>query len=299
MNTGAPPSSATGLTCRRWSRSQMSQESIWRAMRLRMRTVNRPSQPLRRLANSGQASGLACAPRATSRHPDSVRRSGAAGTSWCSRWSASPQEFPPAQGRPVRAGRTDPAVRGRGLIVHLPHRRPDGLIRSARQAFPCLLGERPCQAIHQRPPRGSGAEDGASHDGGRSSTAMGGVFRVPADLRGLSRQRRRCPARSRPQRHGPRPVRRRSHKAGRRSGHRSPRMRADHRQQPSAQFTVAEAGLQLQCFGHDANFRGRLTFVKRKPGTGPIPANIARQYRTAEVSPNKLGKLRGRVGALH
>ena len=167
-------------------------------------------------------------------HPGSVRRFGAAGTSWCSRSSASLQELPRVQGRPVHAGRTDPAVRGRGPINLRRLRRPGGLIRFVRQSFPGSLRERSCPATHQRLLRGSGAEDGASRDGGRSSTATGGACRDRADLRGLSRRRRRRPARSPLQRHGPREVRYRSHTAGRHSGHKSRRTLDGHRRRRHA-----------------------------------------------------------------
>ena len=165
-------------------------------------------------------------------HPGSVRRCCAAGTSSCSRSSASLQELPRVQGRPARADRTDPAVRGRGPINRRRLRQPDGLIRFVRQAFPGSLRERSCPATHQRLLRGSGAEDGASRGGGRSSRATGGACRVHADLRGLSRQHRRRPARSPLQRHGPRVARHRSHRAGRHNGHKSRRTLHGHRRPP-------------------------------------------------------------------
>ena len=78
MNTGAPPSRATGLTRRRCSSPQVSHDSMWRAMRLRIRTVNCPSQPLRMATNAGHALLSVRALRASSsapRHRSTVCRS--------------------------------------------------------------------------------------------------------------------------------------------------------------------------------------------------------------------------------
>ena len=69
MNIGAPPSRATGLTCRRCSCAHVWHDSMCRAMRLRMRTVSCPSQPLRIATSSGHAFVLARASRATSSAP--------------------------------------------------------------------------------------------------------------------------------------------------------------------------------------------------------------------------------------
>ena len=55
MNSGAPPSNARGLTNLRRYSSQLRQESMWRATRLRVRTVNCPSQSFSSAASSGHA----------------------------------------------------------------------------------------------------------------------------------------------------------------------------------------------------------------------------------------------------
>ena len=69
MNTGVAPSSAAGLTSRRRSSSQVAQASMCRAMRLRIRTLNWPSQPSRIVASSAHRSGLVRTPRDTSSAP--------------------------------------------------------------------------------------------------------------------------------------------------------------------------------------------------------------------------------------
>ncbi len=53
MNTGAP-SKAAGFTDLERRSSHASHDSIWRAMRLRIRMLNLPSQPCNTAANSGQ-----------------------------------------------------------------------------------------------------------------------------------------------------------------------------------------------------------------------------------------------------
>ena len=68
MNSGAPPSSATGFTILPRCSRQPGQVSIWRAMRLRIRMVNSPSQSERNSPNSAHPCPVR-ARRATSSAP--------------------------------------------------------------------------------------------------------------------------------------------------------------------------------------------------------------------------------------